>query len=389
MISTDDPYIWLNPNPSNSQPGSLSSLKVAVKDLFDIADVPTTAGNPDWLASHPVPEKTSPIVERLLSAGSIVVGKTITDELAYSLNGQNIHYGTPINPVAPNRLPGGSSSGSAVAVANGSADIGLGTDTGGSIRVPASYCGLVGYRPSHGLFSLSNMVGLAPEFDTVGWLTKDLATSFRVFQVLAEDQSVTPCISEDMFACANELIQQTQNAEVVETWLSQNPNNIKNVSEPFSMSNIHVGSETFRILQGRSIWKTHGNWILDNQPTFAKDIDERFRWCQSLTEKDEATARKQQTEFILKINAALDEHPIIIIPTTPGEAPLLNTKSEELVRYRNLLLGFTCIAGLTGLPQLHLPLFRADAPFGLSIIAAKGNDNLLFQAAKFIQEKHS
>ena len=166
----------------------LSGLRLAVKDLFHMAGLPTSAGNPTWLATHPIPTKTASSVAALLNAGANFCGKTMTDELAYSLNGQNIHYGTPSNPVTPDRLPGGSSSGSAVAVASGLADIGLGTDTGGSIRVPASYNGLFGLRPTHGVIPSDNMVALAPSFDTVGWLTKDLTTLAKIASILLKSK---------------------------------------------------------------------------------------------------------------------------------------------------------------------------------------------------------
>ncbi len=173
--------------------GSLAGLRLGVKDLFHIAGLPTGAGNPDWLASHPIPEHTSPVVADLLNADASFIGKTQTDELAYSLNGLNIHYGAPQNPKAPERLPGGSSSGSAVAVAAGEIDIGLGTDTGGSIRVPASYNGLFGIRTTHGLISSEYIVPLAPLFDTVGWLTQSADLLLRVGEVLLpEAASVWP-----------------------------------------------------------------------------------------------------------------------------------------------------------------------------------------------------
>src|SRR5262245_29043360 len=148
--------------------GPLDGLTFVVKDLIDVAGHVTGAGNPDWAARQVPAARSAPVVERLLRAGATLVGKTITDELAFSLEGENHHYGTPLNPRAPDRLPGGSSSGSAVAVAAGLADLALGTDTGGSVRVPASFCGVYGYRPSHGRLSLDGVVPLAPSYDTVG-----------------------------------------------------------------------------------------------------------------------------------------------------------------------------------------------------------------------------
>ncbi|MDQ2103939.1 amidase family protein, partial [Azospirillum isscasi] len=164
--------------------GPLAGLRFAVKDLFHIAGLPTGAGNPDWLRTHEVPQETAPAVRRLLDAGARVAGKTLTDELAWSLAGENAHYGTPENPKAPGRIPGGSSSGSASAVAGGAVDFAIGTDTGGSIRLPASYCGLYGLRPTHGAVPLDGSVPLAPSFDTVGWFAREAALLRRVGAVL-------------------------------------------------------------------------------------------------------------------------------------------------------------------------------------------------------------
>lgn len=153
---------------ASDQVGVLSNLTVAVKDSYNIAGLATSNGSPDWLESHPVATVTAPAVGKLLNAGATIVAKTVMDEMAYSIEGQNHHYGTPLNPASPDRIPGGSSSGSASAVAQGLADIGLGGDTGGSIRIPASFCGLFGIRPTHGRVNITGSVPLAPSFDTGG-----------------------------------------------------------------------------------------------------------------------------------------------------------------------------------------------------------------------------
>ena len=169
------------------QDGPLAGLTFAVKDFFDVADVPTGAGSPEWLATHPVPTQSAPIVSRLLDAGARLVGKTHTDELAWSLNGENAHYGTPINPAAPGRIPGGSSSGSAAATAGGMVDFAIGSDTGGSVRLPASYCGIYGIRTTHGRVPISGAVPLAPSYDTVGWFARSPEIMARVGKVLLAD----------------------------------------------------------------------------------------------------------------------------------------------------------------------------------------------------------
>ncbi len=159
--------------------GPLSGLTFAVKDFIDVAGCRTGGGNPDWLAGHPVAARSAAVVETLLGAGARLVGKTNMDELAFSLEGANAHYGTPVNPVCPDRLPGGSSSGSAVAVAAGLVDFALGTDTGGSVRVPASFTGIFGFRPTHGRVSTVGVAPFSPSYDTIGWLARDAALPVR------------------------------------------------------------------------------------------------------------------------------------------------------------------------------------------------------------------
>src|SRR6201997_2268337 len=157
-------------------PGPLAGLDFAVKDLIDVAGHITGGGNPDWLRTHAAAARSAPVVEKLLAAGAALRGKTITDELAFSLEGGNAHYGTPLNPACPDRIPGGSSSGSASAVAARLVDFALGTDTGGSVRVPASFCGLFGFRPTHNAIPLTGVVPFAPSYDTIGWFASDAVT---------------------------------------------------------------------------------------------------------------------------------------------------------------------------------------------------------------------
>src|SRR5215213_2507005 len=195
-ISVDEPGAFIEKfTLSPAKDGSLRGLTFAVKDLIDVAGHPTGCGNPTWLATHPPASFSAICVEQLLAAGAKCGGKTITDEFAFSLLGENHHYGTPLNPAAPERVPGGSSSGSASAVACGLVDFALGTDTGGSVRVPASNCGIWGWRPSHGLISVAGVMPFAPTLDTVGVFTRTPELLERVAAVLLAVES--PTISEE------------------------------------------------------------------------------------------------------------------------------------------------------------------------------------------------
>src|SRR5437764_3737377 len=175
---------------SPTESGPLDGLRFAVKDTIDVAGFKTGCGNPTWRDSHPAAVVHAVCVEELLHAGARCIGKTISDELAFSLLGENHFYGTPLNAHAPDRVPGGSSSGSASAVACGLVDFALGTDTGGSVRVPASNCGIWGFRPSHGLISVAGVMPFAPTLDTVGIFTRSGALLEQVASVLLATEAV-------------------------------------------------------------------------------------------------------------------------------------------------------------------------------------------------------
>lgn len=364
----------------------LRGLRVGVKDLFDIAGIPTSAGNPDWLATHAVPEHTASAVSKLMHAGANIVAKTLTDELAYSLNGVNIHYGTPVNAAAPDRLPGGSSSGSAAVVAHGLADIGLGTDTGGSIRVPASYNGLFGLRPTHGLIGVDHLVGLAPSFDTVGWMTRDLRTMADVASVLLPAQ--VPCALSGLCILKPQFGKKDLLSTEAQTWLASRLMQFESVREiPIPEAFLQFASQTFRTLQGAEIWQIHGAWIAAAAPRFAPDITERFAWCEAITSVQIEQAIQDRFEIAQTISDWFDgEHTVAILPTTPGAAPLLTASAQNLASYRVALMGLTALAGLSSRPQLHLPVLRdQDAPWGLSLMGSKHSDSSLIALADALQ----
>lgn len=385
-----NPFICLKNNDfchevALSKDAPLNDMRLAVKDLFHMAGLPTTAGNPHWLSSHPIPTRTASCVTQLLNDGAEFCGKTITDELAYSLNGQNIHYGTPENPITPDRLPGGSSSGSAVAVSAGLADIGLGTDTGGSIRVPSSYNGLFGLRPTHGVISMDNMVPLAPSFDTVGWMTKDIDQLEKVAKsLLPNEANVSANFPAEGVYIADHLMASCEHKEALQEQLDTWRRNGVLVNETSIEIDVEAWqlSETFRTLQGAEIWQQHGQWIEGVAPVFADDIALRFEWCRTISEEEVEAAQKRRDGFTNWIENTLKGR-ILIIPTTPGLSPLFDTNDQDLALYRNRLMNLTAIAGLAGLPQLHLPICElAGVPCGLSLVGARNSDFQLIQYAK-------
>jgi len=355
--------------------GPLHGLTLAVKDVFDIAGHRTGNGNPVWLETHLPATRTASAVERLLAAGAKMVGKTQTDELAYSLNGENVHYGTPINPNAPGRIPGGSSSGSAAAVAGGLADFALGTDCGGSVRLPASYCGIFGIRATHGLIPADGVVDLAASFDTVGWFARDPVTMSRVGDVLLPGgPGFAPkrlLIAEDAFAFAGEEITAAMAAAV---------ERLKAAFADHRQVRVYTGdpaawSGIFRILQGDEIRRRHGAWIDAHNPSFGPGIAERFRWTRTIDPAEVERTRPQREAVARHLDSLLGDDALLCLPTAPGIAPKLATPAAELEVFRARAFALLSIAGLARLPQISLPLATmAGCPLGLSLVAPRGRD---------------
>lgn len=368
--------------------GDLADLRLVYKDLYDVQGYRTGAGNPAWLRTHAPATGTAPVLQQLLDAGISVAGRVQTDELAYSLNGQNCHYGTPVNPKTPTRIPGGSSSGCAVAVASGDADVGLGTDTGGSIRVPACYNGLYGIRPTHGRLSLTHVVPLAPCFDTAGWLCRDASTLIRVGQILFQEapavlpEYVSFLWAEALFAMLPDTLQ-PQLDYILHTLVEHGHAVMTADLPPERLTGL---GSAFRIVQGRDIARTHQVWVADHLDDFGSDIADRFRWALQLTAAEEWDAVRVQDLWYAEISVLLDGH-FLLIPTIPAAAPLLTASGPELAAFRERLMGLTALAGLAGLPQVQLPVLELDGvPLGMSLVGARGTDMQLLALACFLGE---
>lgn len=368
--------------------GPLSGLTFGVKDIYDITGVKTGFGNPDWLATHPVAAGTAPIVERLVQAGATVVGKTHTEELAFSISGMNAHYGNPINVNAPGRTCGGSSSGSAAAVAGGLCDFALGSDTGGSVRLPASYCGLYGLRPTHGRLSLDGVRPLASSFDTAGWFARDIETFSAVGKVLLGNdegkETGELLVAEDAFDLLEpkpgEALQPAMRhiADVLGA-----PRAVRVARE-----GLREWFETFRVLQFAEIWRTHGEWIRQHNPKFGPGIKERLQLTAKSNPAEVEKAKTQREDITARMQALLGDHAILLLPTVPGIAPRFDTPVNDLEDFRGRAMSMLCISGLARLPQITLPLARLDGcPFGISLIGAQGADERLIAAASRIAAK--
>ncbi|WGT62775.1 amidase [Variovorax paradoxus] len=367
--------------------GPLADLSFAAKDLFDVAGYPTGGGNPIVLAMSGIKTRTAPTVQKLLDAGARFTGKTVTDELAFSMNGNNAHFGAPINGAAKDRITGGSSSGSASAVSSGLCDFALGTDTGGSVRAPANHCGLYGLRPTHGRVSLEGALDLAPSFDTCGWFARDIGTFARVADVLlGADASALPdrmrlLGPDDVWALAAPAATKALQAVIDRVQGLLGPAQGTTVA----MESFDAMYWNFRYLQSREAWLTDGPLIERYAPPLGPGVAERFAWSREVTDAQVVAARVFRTAFRAHLAALLGTDGVLLMPTMPDIAPLRSESEAGLEDYRNRAIRMLCIAGLSGFPQLSMPLARRDgAPLGLSLLGPAGSDRSLIRVAERI-----
>lgn len=376
------PYIDPNFEIEPLKKGKLSGLSFAAKDLFEIKGHTASLGNPQWRATHQPSTATSPIIENLLNEGATLKGITITDEFMWSIKGNNVHFGAPLNPKAPDSFIGGSSSGSASAVASGDVDFALGTDTGGSIRVPASYSGLFGIRPTHRDLTNDGVFPLAQSFDTVGFFTREISTMAQVSSVFFKRNEALPhkfCLIQDAF----EILEQPLKQPLID-YFSENFSadfQIMTLPEQFKVEKL---LETYKLLQSFEAYQNYGIWYQKNKEKaqLGKDIESRFEWASQLKKNNaykEALALKETfTTYIEKCA----NHSLLILPSATSFAPQKTASFESVEQLRSKTMAITSIAGLAGLPQLSIPVTTTKRPIGLSIIGPKNSEKSLIQLAK-------
>ncbi len=364
--------------------GALDGLTFAVKDLIDVAGWPTGGGSPDWPGQHPVPARHAPVVQALLDAGASVVGKTITDEVSLGILGENAHDGTPLNPAAPGRVPGGSSSGSASAVAGGACDFALGTDSGGSVRVPASFCGLYGIRPTHGRIGFAGITVQSPSADTCGWLARDAGTFARVGEVLCgaplpEQLPSTLLVAADAFGFADPAVQDAL-APLVDRLAALIG---RRRDETLAPQGLSVWQRAQRVLQSSESWRTFQPWLDARNPRLAFSVARGLVFGSALTDAERTAAALMREEARARLRLLLPPGTILCLPTTPFPAPARGLPLSQLDFLRERISCLTSHGGLTGVPQVSLPGAAVDGlPVGLSIIGPCGGDLELMQVAR-------
>jgi amidase len=368
--------------------GPLAGLTFAAKDLFDVAGHPTGGGDPDWARQNPVPTRHAWAVQRLLDAGASLIGKTITDEMSLGILGENPFDGTPLNPHAADRVPGGSSSGSASAVAQKFCDTALGTDTGGSVRVPASFCGLHGIRPTHGRLDLSGMMAQAPGSDTTGWFARDAGTFGHVSEVLLGEPIASRLptrlvVAVDAFGLAD-----PETAAALQPMVRRLSALVGDLREDLlAPPGLSVWARAQRTLQGYEAWLTFKAWLDRVNPRLAFSVARGLAVTSTMPESDRQWAALMRSEARARVAWLLSPGTIVCLPTTPFPAP---RKGLSLTTLEPLRARITCLAahgGLTGVPQVSLPGAHVDGlPVGLSILGPHGSDATLVAVAKAMED---
>ncbi len=366
-----------------SATGPLAGFRAAIKDMYDIAGTRTGAGNPTWLATHAPAAGNAAAIDRILSAGATIVGKTICEELFFSVTGINFHYGTPANVRAPGRMPGGSSSGSAAATAAGACDFALGSDTGGSVRIPASFCGLYGIRPTIDRVDLSGAVAMAPSFDVCGWFATAPGVFRRVGEALLGGERVdakvtTLLIATDAFAQADAEV-----GALGRTFLARAAAVLPRPTEmTVAPGGFDPWREAFRLIQGREAWQSYRDFITTAKPELGPGIRERVAFAATITAAQADDAREVMAAARQHLRALVPPGTVLALPSSPTIAPPVDLAADAQEAFRVKVMRLTAISGLSGLPQVSIPAgIVAGCPAGLSLIGWAGGDEALLDLA--------
>ncbi len=371
--------------------GPLAGLTFAAKDIFDIAGRTCCCGNPDWLATHPPATKTAPAVQRLLDAGATLVGMTLTAELVMGLTGENAFYGMPINVSAPGRVTGGSSSGSAAAVTAGLVDFALGSDTGGSVRVPASFCGIYGMRPTHGRIPLDGVMPFAPSLDTVGWFARDPALIRRLGSVLLDPPPTTTTrgkflIATDAFAVVAPEVRDALGPAIAKVEALLGP------GEKVAMADgadLDEWSKLIAVYREGEGWRSHRDWIEACNPKLSDYGVMRMKLGAAIDDDAFVAADAARESLRSDMNSLLADGAVLAVPAAPHVAPLVGGDQRSTWDIVKRNARFNSLSPLAGLPQISLPLARLDGlPIGLGLIAAPGADEMLLAIAEELNRAH-
>lgn len=366
--------------------GLLDGIRIAVKDLIAIGGHTSSFGTRCWRETHDPAIADAPIVAKLRAAGGELVGTTKMDQLAYSLIGNVGEGNPPINVFDPESYCGGSSSGSASAVAADAADVGVGTDTAGSIRLPAAACGLFGFRPTHGRIGTAGVAPLAPSFDVVGFLARDPALLREVMTVVGAEFTAQSGPARILFPS--------------DVWATQDPHDsaaawaaseriadeldAENVDEPLGQFVDQAAGDLLARLQGREIWAQHERWVTDNAGVLAADVELRLQVCASLA-ADPSEVRQLDHDahlrYVDELAKSIPTGTIAIVPVRPRRGPLRASTEADFSDFRRASFRLAAPSTLAGLPQLVLPAMHDSRYSPIGLVGVRHSDEALIELA--------
>lgn len=385
IIDSVNAFTQLIDSPIESQRGPLKEYQFAVKDIFDIKGFRVQAGNPDYFHQASIAKITAPAISILQKAGARLVGKTHTDELGGSLFGINKHYGSPLNSHSPKHVPGGSSSGSAASVAANLVDFALGADTSGSVRAPASFCGIYGFRPTLGRIPITGVLPISSHLDTVGLFARhpDVISQILKIYGLKKQREIS------RLRIIPSLVNHLQGT--LYTSFLEKLTDIKNLTsseKPLIINDdiLIQWSAAIRTIAMYGLWQEHKEWILKSNPTFGKLINDRLKIAKSVHYEDYNIALKKQKEIRNFMNDNLEITDVVVFPTVHDIPPLLSSSLTQLKDFSIKASRHTCIAALTGFPEITIPLrnIKKKCSLGMSFLGVEGEDYSLTSLASKI-----
>lgn len=358
--------------------GPFQGLPVWWKDLFDWSGRPTTASSTFLADERGIPQMNAQLLGQVHAMGAIGVGKTHLQEFAYGLSGENPHYGNCQHPHFTDRVSGGSSSGSAVVVASGIAPLAFGTDTGGSIRVPAAYCGLWGIRTTPG-WKQAGLFPLAPSFDTVGWLTSsahDLASSLVLLEASPEP------VQRGLLA----LPQNFPHRLATESALAPLPIASDAMATKL-LERLDTALMAFNVLQSTEAYQVHERWLETHASDYDPNVLKLILRARQWTEEQHASARATQAELRAVFAEIFATYDFLVLPATPGPAPTREGLSFEL---RQAHLRLTTPVSLVGLPAITLPFpLEGGLTGGLQMVCPSDHTGRFHGLLKILEEQNN
>ena len=365
-----------------SNSGYLSGMTFLCKDMCDIKGFKSSCGNPDFYKHSIEALDYAPFLKKIMNEGAILKGITICDEFFYSIIGENKHYGTPINKNAPNCVPGGSSSGSAAALTNHDFDFTIGTDTGGSVRVPASFCGVYGFRPTHGRIDLNKVYPMAESFDTLGWFSNNTSNMLKLGKLFFNNFKETKIEQKNILFPID--IVDGLDQDIKSQFYNYCEYKFKNLKKvQLSRYKKYELADCFKVIQGYEIKLNILPWIKKYSPKISNEINSRFKMVENITKNMYDNAKNMRKEFISELDNNLPFDSFLIFPTTPFSAPIKGQSNQDLTELRKKVMEFTCIGGLSSRPQISIPKFKGSTgPIGLSVLGNKNADEIMLNNFK-------